>query len=188
MSRVEVISGTLAEAGEPDCDTVSVPANQLVLQHYDREHIALRRYLLLTGIDDATAQEIVQETFLKLHSHLARNGERTNLRAWLYRVAHNLALNEHAAARRRQTQALDVSEAQEIANGSGESPESLLLQSEREMQLRRAMQKLSLPQRECLLLRTRGMKYREIAAALEISVASVGENIQRGLEQLKGLL
>jgi RNA polymerase sigma-70 factor (ECF subfamily) len=188
MSRVEAIGGAMAEADGQESKATSISASHLVLLHYDQEHIALRRYLLLTGIDDQTAQEIVQETFLKLHSHLNRNGERTNLRAWLYRVARNLALNEHSSARRRGLQQIDETEGEEAFGRDEDSPETLLLQNEREAQVRRAMQKLSLPQRECLLLRTEGMKYREIAEVLQISVASVGENIQRGLERLKRLL
>ena len=51
-----------------------------------------------------------------------------------------------------------------------------------------AMQELSAAQRECLVLRAQGLKYREIAEALNLSVSTVGENVQRGLDRLKGLL
>jgi hypothetical protein len=71
---------------------------RLVLEHYDREHVAIRRYLLFLSVDTETAQEIVQESFLKLHEHLLANDDRTNLRAWLYRVAHNLARNAQMAS------------------------------------------------------------------------------------------
>jgi len=40
----------------------------------------------------------------------------------------------------------------------------------------------------CLVLRSQGLKYREIAEALNLSVSTVGENVQRGLEKLKELL
>lgn len=188
MSRVEAIGGSMANAEERESKAGSVSANHLVLHHYDREHIALRRYLMLTGVDDQTAQEIVQETFLKLHSHLGKNGDRTNLRAWLYRVARNLSINERSSLRSRSTQPVGEMEGEEAFGRNEDSPETLLLQNERETQVRHAMRKLSLPQRECLLLRTEGMKYREIAEVLQISVASVGENIQRGLVKLKSLL
>jgi RNA polymerase sigma-70 factor (ECF subfamily) len=187
MSRVEVIQQPVAVVKDRE-RTPSVPVNSLVLQYYDQEHIALRRYLLLTGLDDPTAQEIVQETFLKLHGHLGKDGDRSNLRAWLYRVARNLALNEHASARRRRTETINGTLAEETFASNENSPEARFLQGERETQLRKAIGKLSLSQRECLLLRSQGMKYREIADILDISVASVGENIQRGLESLKELL
>jgi DNA-directed RNA polymerase specialized sigma24 family protein len=38
------------------------------------------------------------------------------------------------------------------------------------------------------MLRAQGLKYREIAEALNLSVSTVGENVQRGLERLKEML
>jgi hypothetical protein len=55
---------------------------RLVLEYYDQEHVAIRRYLLLLSVDSETAQEIVQEAFLKLQEHVLAHGDRTNLRAW----------------------------------------------------------------------------------------------------------
>ncbi|HET9802676.1 MAG TPA: hypothetical protein VFP96_05530, partial [Candidatus Acidoferrum sp.] len=59
---------------------------RLVLEHYDREHLPLRRYLLFLGLDQESCREIVQESFLRLHQHILAGGEQTNLRAWLFRV------------------------------------------------------------------------------------------------------
>jgi RNA polymerase sigma-70 factor, ECF subfamily len=59
---------------------------------------------------------------------------------------------------------------------------------ERMVRLRAAMIELSTAQRECLVLRAQGLKYREIAEVLNLSTSAVGENIQRGLERLKELL
>src|SRR5579875_535876 len=61
---------------------------RLVMEHYDQEHVSLLRYLNCLGLDADSAREVVQESFLKLHEHLLRGGDRTNLRSWLYRVAH----------------------------------------------------------------------------------------------------
>jgi RNA polymerase sigma-70 factor, ECF subfamily len=188
MSRVDAIGAPMAGAEERHPGIAEVPVNQLVLQFYDREHLALRRYLVFSGSDDATAEEIVQETFLKLHGHLSRNGERSNLRGWIYRVAHNLALNERTSVRRRRSQPIEECQCEDRFVSSDGSPEAQFLQNEREAQVQRAMRKLSEAQCECLLLRTQGLKYREIAEVLEISVASVGENVQRGLEKLREML
>ncbi|MGI9074409.1 MAG: RNA polymerase sigma factor [Bryobacteraceae bacterium] len=68
------------------------------------------------------------------------------------------------------------------------SPEQDLLAQERILQLRRAMDALSTAQKECLLLRAEGLKYREIAEVLNVSVSTVGENVQRGLEKLKEMI
>jgi RNA polymerase sigma-70 factor, ECF subfamily len=141
------------------------------------------------GIDEANAQEIVQETFLKLHLHLLGKGNRKNLKAWLYRVAHNLARNQQSSSWVRLTTSIDAPRAGEAPErSSSATPESLLLDRERDLRFRRALDNLSDAQRACLALRAEGFKYREIADVLELSTSTVGENVQRGLEKLKELL
>lgn len=165
-----------------------VSAKDVVLEHYDREQVPLRRYLLFLGVNDATAQEIVQETFLRLFRHLGKNGDRSNLRAWLYRVAHNLARNEQNASHQRRCDSLEATLAGSLPGASAESPEVSLLNREKEDRLREAIEALSAPQRDCLILRAQGMKYREIASVLDLTTSSVAENVQRGLSKLKELL
>ena len=158
---------------------------RLVLEYYDREHVSIRRYLIALGADVETAREIVQETFLRLHEHVLADGDRTNLRAWLFRVAHNLARNAQQAFRSSRTEPLVDSVAAAEASAAS-SPEQDLLAEERLQQLRQAMDQLTIAQRDCIVLRSEGLKYREIAQILDLSVSTVGENIQRGLETLKG--
>jgi RNA polymerase sigma-70 factor, ECF subfamily len=161
---------------------------RLVLEHYDQEQLALRRYVSFLGVDPETAREIVQESFLKLHEHLLRGGDRTNLRAWLYRVAHNLVRNAQSAFHTSKTDPLpDAKSGREPALKEA-SAEQELLAHERVARLRAAMRQLSIAQRECLVLRAQGFKYREIAEVLNLSTSTVGENIQRGLERLRELL
>lgn len=162
--------------------------DRVVLEHYDREQIPLRRYLVFLGVRDATAQEIVQESFLRLFRHLGQNGARGNLRAWIYRVAHNLARNEQTASRERQCDSLAAEHTDALAEIGGESPERLLLNREKQERLYTAIQNLPEAQRACLVLRAQGMKYREIASVLDISISNVGENVQRGLSRLRELL
>jgi RNA polymerase sigma-70 factor (ECF subfamily) len=177
-----------ASLGEeaPPADTAP---DRVVLDQYHREQAPLRRYLAFLGIGADTAEEIVQEAFLRLHSHLRGGGDRTNPRAWLYRVAHNLARNEQSSAHNRLCGPMDD---EALLHGAsirnGHSPESLFLNRERDNKLKAAIGALSASQRECLVLRAQGMKYREIAAVLDLSISAVAENVQRGLERLKGLL
>ncbi len=161
---------------------------RLVLEYYDRENIAIQRYVVFLGISRDTAQEIAQESFLKLHQHLLRDGDRTNLRAWLYRVAHNLARNIQTTSHAGRTVTLpEATELGKLQTG-GAPVEQALLDEERIRQLRQAMEHLTPAQKEALMLRTQGLKYREIAEILNLSVSTVGEDIQRGLERLKELL
>jgi RNA polymerase sigma-70 factor (ECF subfamily) len=68
------------------------------------------------------------------------------------------------------------------------SAEDEMLATERNKRFRAALEELSPVQRDCLSLRTRGLKYREIAEVLNLSVSTVGEHVQRGLEKLKELI
>lgn len=165
-----------------------VSVRRVVLEQYDQESLALRKYLSFLGMDRETGQEIVQECFLKLHEHLLAGGDRTNLRAWLYRVSHNMARNMQTSFRNAKTDYLpDLTLGAELA-GAGLSAEEQLLEAERTKRFQKALGQLSRPQRECLTLRTQGLKYREIAEILQLSTSTVGENIARGLERLKELV
>jgi RNA polymerase sigma-70 factor, ECF subfamily len=106
------------------------------------------------------------------------------LRAWCYRVAQNLARNEKTSARQKRCVPLDE-DMRELMPGSEISAESQLLVREREHKLRRAILNLTGAERECLVLRAQGLKYREIATVLEVSVSSAAENVQRALKKLK---
>jgi RNA polymerase sigma-70 factor, ECF subfamily len=161
---------------------------RIVVDYYDREHLSLRRYFVFLGLNADSAEEIVQESFLRLHQHLMGGGDKTNLRAWLYRVGHNLARNEQAAYRTKKLEPLDDAIAGNEPSTSSASPEEELLAGEQLARLRRTLLMLNDSQRQCLVLRAQGFKYREIAGVLNLSISTVGEHVQRGLEKLKELL
>ncbi len=97
----------------------------LVLELYDRERVPLQRYLVFLGVDAETAREVVHDSFLKLHEHLLNSGDRTNLRAWLYRVAHNRVRNTQNAFRYRKTGSLDDLPPQTNLAAKDASPEEV---------------------------------------------------------------
>jgi RNA polymerase sigma-70 factor (ECF subfamily) len=68
-----------------------------VTELFDQWHGALLRYLTTFGLSQHDSEEIVQEVFLSLFSHLQKGKARTNLRGWLFRVAHNLGLKRKEA-------------------------------------------------------------------------------------------
>jgi RNA polymerase sigma-70 factor (ECF subfamily) len=162
--------------------------SRLLLDLYDREQTPLKRYVAMLGVDPETARDIVQDSFLKLHEHLLSGGDQSNLRAWLYRVVHNNARNRQTSFGARNTGRIEDLPPAASPVATDQSAEEQLLGQERESRLKQAMEKLSEAQRACLVLRTQGLKYREIAESLSLSVSTVGENVQRGLERLRELL
>src|ERR1700691_4584684 len=62
----------------------------------------LLRYALSLGIRVHDAEEVIQEVFLSLFRHLQLRRSRKNLRGWIFRVAHNLALKQLFANQKSQ--------------------------------------------------------------------------------------
>lgn len=59
---------------------------QRVVEPYEVLRPALHAYLASLGLNQEQAEDIFQETFLRLMRHILRNGPEGNLRAWLFRV------------------------------------------------------------------------------------------------------
>jgi RNA polymerase sigma-70 factor, ECF subfamily len=141
----------------------------------------LLRYLVCLGLSADDAQDAVQDAFLGLHKHLAAGGSEENIRGWLFRVVHNDARNRQRSYDRRYGKALDS----DFDAVSGEStPEQAVLEKEKLRRLGNAMRSLTPSERECLLLRAGGLRYREIAEVLEISTSTVGDTVDRAIRKL----
>ncbi len=160
----------------------------VVLEHYDREHVAIRRYLVFCGISPDLAEDVIQEAFLRLQLHLEQNGDQTNLRAWLYRVARNLALHEVQGARHRLSDPLENAEGTSRAIDPAASPEQSFLDNERSDRLRAAIGRLPEMPRQCVVMRAQGLRFREIAEVLGLSLSTVAEHVQRGLQQVREIV
>jgi RNA polymerase sigma-70 factor (ECF subfamily) len=141
----------------------------------------LLRYLKCLGLGTEDAQDVLQDAFLNLHQHLESGGSEDNLRSWLFRVAHNHARNRQKTYERRFTAPLDR-QAQPISPES--TPEQVVLQREKFRQLELALQSLTESERECLLLRAQGLRYREIGDVLGMPTSTVGETVDRAIKKL----
>lgn len=139
-------------------------------------------YLLRLGLAPSQAQEGAQEVFLRLHAALVRGESIRNPRAWVFRVAHNLAVTEHAAGSRWM--ALDPA-LETALTDRGPGPEARVIQRERAERLNQALNELSPQQRKCLYLRAEGLRYREIADAAGLGVSTVSEFITRAIARLR---
>ena len=142
----------------------------------------------MLGVDAETARDIVQDSFLKLHEHLLSGGDQSNLRAWLYRVVIITRVIRQTSFGTRNTGRIEDLPPAAKSVATDQSAEDQLLGKSVSRAMKQAMEKLSDAQRACLVLRTQGLKYREIAESLSLSVSTVGENVQRGLERLRELL
>ncbi|MEZ5356486.1 MAG: RNA polymerase sigma factor [Bryobacteraceae bacterium] len=152
---------------------------QRVTAVYLQSRGEIYRYVTAIGLDSATAQEVTQEAFLRLHAALCDRHTIRCDRAWLFTVAHNLALN--TKARMLTLDELDP----DLHSSPADGPERLLVTGERLKRVREAVESLSPQQRQCLELRAEGFRYREIAEILGLATSTVGEFLRRAMQQLR---
>ncbi|HEY0163475.1 MAG TPA: RNA polymerase sigma factor [Edaphobacter sp.] len=153
-----------------------------VLSFYDLFQTRLLRYAVSLGLKTQDAEDIIQEVFLALFRHLQLGRSRENLRGWIFRVTHNLALKRRIRYRRED---LADEGGHDLLASSLTNPEEELLFSERQTRLRRAFSALPEADRLCLQLRAEGLKYREIADVLGISLGSVANSLGRSMSRLR---
>lgn len=131
--------------------------------------------------DPAQAEDIAQETFVRVIDHAGAYEGRGQFTAWLQTIARRLSLNALRSRRRRPEVSLD--EAAELPESG--SPEKAIELEE----VQKAMSRLPERQRQALWLRASlGKSYREIAVSLECSEADVANAIFRGRETLSRLV
>lgn len=163
-----------------DANAAAVEVTQL----FEELQAPIFRYLLSLGLTAADADETSQETFLALFRHLRGGRPRTNLRGWIFRVAHNQGLKRRRDSRRR----LGSRESQDAAGNapcSGLNPEQHLQLKQRSRQVLAVVAAMAPRDRYCLSLRAEGLGYREIARVLGISLGAVSLSIQRSLTRLR---
>jgi RNA polymerase sigma-70 factor (ECF subfamily) len=132
------------------------------------------------------AEDVIQDTFLRLVHHRFGSGRAGNLRAWVFRVAHNLSMDVHRAERRWSRN--DGSEPHSVIReriDPSSTPEQQVLLNERMRLFQNVFAQLTPKQRQCVLLRAEGFRYREIAIILGVSVQRVCELMQRSIALLK---
>lgn len=130
------------------------------------------------------AEDLAQESFLRLYHRADRYVEQGKLRAYLYRLAGNLARSELRRERRQQLRRwllLDREPAEPVP-----TPQCLVLQGERRDQLRAALATLPWRWRMPLVLAcVEGLPYAEIAATLGCAEGTVKSRVSRGRVQLR---
>ena len=134
--------------------------------------------------DRMETEDTLQEAFLKLSDdgvvQARPDGE---VGAWLRRVAINLAFNrlrsaKRARARLERVGRLDRND-EEPTDNEMLGPAGVLIRTEEQATIRRALAEVPERQRDCLLLRHSGYSYAEIAMTLGIAVGSVGVLLAR---------
>lgn len=164
---------------------------------YDRYEKGIYTFCYGFMRDRQRAEDLAQETFLRMFRNAFRYRPVARFSTWIYRIAANLCINELKKQRLRQTISIDqpISKDPESTKvveklaGGGNQP--LTAAEERELQelLEEAIQHLPEDQRATLIMvEFHHMAYRDIAPILGITVSAVKMRIKRARENLRHML
>jgi RNA polymerase sigma-70 factor (ECF subfamily) len=184
---------SLSASGETTLSTLELSAKESaaaggvlsvedqVLELFTEMRLPIFRHLVWLHLRADQAEDIVQETFLRLFQHLSRaNCNRHNLRGWVWRVAHNLGVNLCiATTRKKNGTELDLSEVSEWLIDPYPNPERALQQHQAEQRVAAGIQELNERDLQCLHLRAQGLGYRQIASVLGIGRSTVADTLDR---------
>ena len=157
----------------------------------ERYQNRLYRYLLRMVREPATAEDLFQQTWLRVAQNIRRYDAGRSFEAWLFSVARNLAIDH---LRRIRPQSLDEptysgETAAERLPAAAPGALQLVLERERAEWVTAAMDELPTTYREVLTLRfEEEMKLEEIAEVMGTPLSTVKSRLRRGLEDLRVML
>jgi len=132
--------------------------------------------------DAQTAEDVVQEAFLRVHMHAGRYKYGVaKFSTWLYRISRNLCIEELRKQKRRKAREAEIDAAQEIVH----EPDTESLGAEFDAMLRKALEALPEEQRTVFVLRDmEHMTYEEIANVTHARVGTVKSRLNRARNAL----
>ena len=182
--KAAVLAGQTSEARDAFADLVG---------SYQRQAMRLALYLLR---DASEADEAVQDTFVKVFTHITSYREDLPFEAWFTRILANTCRDRQKAKRRRErweTIGFDRGDGAgsvvEQAPAPGLSPEDALLGDERRRELLGAIDKLPRRQRDILLLcHVEGQSPRDVGEMTGLTESTVRVHLFRALRKLRAAL
>ncbi len=159
------------------------------------------RFFTNRGFSRESAEDLAQEALIRVYTHIGTFRADARFEAWLFRIVGNVWKNELRSrdAKKRKGKSVAIEEMADHGDmdragvhepaDPAAGPHELLLERERQQLLAAALAKLPERMRECVLLRLgQDLKYREIAAVQQISLATVKTHLSTAYERLKPLL
>ena len=136
---------------------------------YDRRARQLWSYARRLGMQPSVAEQLVQEAFVRLLQHGRRKGLPEMVDAWLFRVVHNLAIDEHRRSRPLPVLVVETTE-----------------HNDERLALWQAVDRLPEKQRAAIYLRYRAdFDFATVASILGITESGARANVFRALQRLR---
>jgi RNA polymerase sigma-70 factor, ECF subfamily len=158
------------------------------LQHLD----GLYAYAMTLVRNQAEAEDLVQETYLRAVQAFDRLRPDSNLKSWLFTILRNLRLNQvRDGLSKSRTVEMDEPDGgtREFEDKSSKDPLFLYLAKVKQADVRSAIEELPAVYREVIVLREfEELSYHEIAQVLDCPSGTVMSRLKRARERLKELL
>lgn len=166
---------------------------------FERYNARIFNYLLRHLGDRARAEDLLQETFLRVHSHRKSYRPSAAFSTWIFTIATNL-LRDSAVASRRRAQVIQAEastgkavtradSSEPVAAHTAKSAEEACAESEMAFHIRKAVQALPSDQREVILLaKYEGLTFEEIAHILNITANAAKVRAHRAMNALEKIL
>ena len=156
---------------------------------YDRHATAVFSAAMRVSRDQSVAEDVVQETFLKAYRQLGRFESRANFSTWLHRIAVNCS-SDLIRGRKHQEAGHDASDLEALDSADEQrvdpSPERLMLSTEVQDKVNRAMQALTPMERAAFVLRHfEGQSIEEISRALGLKANAAKHSIFRAVRKMR---
>jgi RNA polymerase sigma-70 factor (ECF subfamily) len=175
-------------------DARAIPERRLAKPGFEDEALpwldAVYRFSLrLTGGNEAEAEDLTQETFLRAYRHWATYTPGTNVRSWLFTICRNVFLrSRERQERRKETLESEIDIAVEalaatsaFSDLNNNDPERTFFNSFLDAGIDRAVAELPEAFREAVILSDlEGLSYQEIAEVLDVPVGTVKSRLFRG--------
>ena len=147
-------------------------------QAWDTFQIPIPHFIFNYVHNEAIAEDILQDVFLKIHMHINTLHDEKKLQSWLYQITRRTIYDYYRAQRTVQAlpESFDMPE-----EPTQEDAEQLLLPCVKDI-----IDQLPAPYREALLLTEyQGLTQRELAEQLHLSFSGAKSRVQRAREKLK---
>jgi len=140
-----------------------------ILALFDEYRPRLFRYMRSMNLGRDQAEDVIQETFMRLATELLKRDDIENVQGWIVRVAHNLAADLLRKERGPVMTAENASFVIENRADPALSPEEVYSKKEQSRRMKIVLSTLKPQHRQCFQMRTQGFRYKDIGLALGIS-------------------
>ncbi|MBL8182356.1 MAG: sigma-70 family RNA polymerase sigma factor [Blastocatellia bacterium] len=181
IERSEILVDIMSERTATATANVKIDLEEAFSAHHRTVFRAARSVVQDAGL----AEDVTQETFIRLHNNLHSITNEEMLRPWLIRVAINVARNTIRGQIR--SNARDENYVKQSGMLEAASVETDYEEAAGVNEIYRVLNEIKEPLRSCLVLKQQGLSYKEIAASLDINETSIGTYVARARSEFAKL-